>query len=61
MEDVARLSRAARQQARALLALRERALTASELAALDVAAPALARLAAKGWIERVSAPPRARR
>ena len=54
--DVARLSRAARQQARALLALREKALTASELDAHDVAAPALERLAAKGWIEAAPLP-----
>ncbi len=49
-EDVARLPRTARQQARALQALRERSLTMSELAAHDVAAAALARLEAKGWI-----------
>ena len=49
--DVAGLPRTARQQARALRALRERALAASELEAEDVAATALARLAAKGWIE----------
>src|SRR6185436_13924429 len=55
--DVARLSRSARQQARALRALREKALTASELDAQDVAAPALARLAAKAWIERAPPPP----
>ena len=54
--DVARLPRTARQQARALIALRETALTASELDAQDVAAPALARLEAKAWIE--PAPPR---
>ena len=48
--DVTRLPRTARQQARALQALRERALTASELATHDVAATALARLEAKGWI-----------
>jgi primosomal protein N' (replication factor Y) len=53
-QDVASLPRTARQQARALLALRERALTASELAANDVAAAALARLEAKGWIAAVS-------
>jgi primosomal protein N' (replication factor Y) len=51
-EDPARLARAARQ-ARALLALRQRPLTTSELAAEDVAAATLARLEAKGWIERV--------
>jgi len=55
--DVARLSRSARQQARALLALREGALTASELDAQDVAAPALARLEARTWIERAPPPP----
>src|SRR5262245_15957651 len=53
--DAARLPRTARRQTRALLALRERALTASELDEMDVGAPALARLAAKGWIE--NAPP----
>src|SRR5688500_10655241 len=53
--DAASLPRAARQQARALLALRERALAASELDAENVAAAALARLAAKEWIE--PAPP----
>jgi primosomal protein N' (replication factor Y) len=55
--DVARLPRTARQQARALLALREHPLTASELDAQDVAAPVLDRLAAKGWIEPAPAPP----
>jgi primosomal protein N' (replication factor Y) len=53
--DAASLPRAARQQARALRALRERALAASELDAENVAAAALARLAAKEWIE--PAPP----
>jgi primosomal protein N' (replication factor Y) len=53
--DAAGLPRTARQQARALCVLRERAHAASELAAKDVAAAALARLAAKGWIE--AAPP----
>ncbi len=56
-QDVARLPRTARQQARALLALRERALTVSELAAGDVAAAALARLEAKGWIAAAAPPP----
>src|SRR5688572_6689884 len=58
-QDVARLPRTARQQARALLALRERALTVSELAAGDVAVAALARLEAKGWITPASPPQRA--
>ena len=49
--DVARLPRTARQQARTLLALRERALAESELEEQEVAASALARLSAKGWIE----------
>jgi primosomal protein N' (replication factor Y) len=53
--DAAGLPRTARQQLRALLVLRERPLTASELAEHDVSAPTLARLAAKGWIE--PAPP----
>jgi primosomal protein N' (replication factor Y) len=48
--DVARLPRTARQQARALLALRDRALTAAELSEHDVASSALSRLEAKGWI-----------
>ena len=52
-EDPARLARAARQQARALVALRERVLMTSELAAEDVAPATLARLETKGWIERV--------
>src|SRR5262245_29672796 len=55
--DVARLSRSARQQARALVALRDKALTASELDAEDVTAPTLARLAAKAWIEPAPPPP----
>src|SRR6185503_933580 len=49
--------RSARQQARALLALRERALTASALDAEDVAGPALARRESKAWIERAPPPP----
>jgi primosomal protein N' (replication factor Y) len=49
------VARSARQQARALAALREGPLTAGDLAVHDVAAGALERLAAKGWIER--APP----
>ena len=53
--DAAALPRTARQQTRALETLRERALAASELAAEGVAAAALGRLAAKGWIE--AAPP----
>src|SRR5262245_20715986 len=55
--DAGRLPRTAVRQARALLALRDRALTASELEEADVGAPALARLAAKGWI--ANAPPAA--
>jgi len=50
--DVARLPRTARQQVRALVALRERALTSSELAAHDVTAASLARLEVKQWIAR---------
>ena len=53
--DAAALPRTARQQTRALVALREGALAASEIDAEGVAAAALARLAAKGWIE--AAPP----
>src|SRR6185436_20982444 len=53
--DAARMPRTARRQTRALLALRERALTASELDAEGVAGQALARLAAKGWIEHAPA------
>jgi primosomal protein N' (replication factor Y) len=53
--DAASLPRTARQQARALRALPERAHAASELGAEEVSAAALARLAAKGWIE--PAPP----
>src|SRR5262245_55389589 len=49
--DISGLPRTARQQARALLALRERALAESELEEKEVAAAALARLASKGWIE----------
>jgi primosomal protein N' (replication factor Y) len=63
-QELERLPRTARQQARALVALRERALTAGELKAHDVAAATLERLAAKGWIEaaapRAPAPPAAR-
>jgi primosomal protein N' (replication factor Y) len=55
--DVADLPRTARQQARALRALRDRALAASELEAEEVASTALARLAAKGWIEPAEPPP----
>jgi primosomal protein N' (replication factor Y) len=55
-QDIADLPRTARQQARALLALRERSLTASELAAGEVAPAALARLEAKGWIAAASPP-----
>jgi primosomal protein N' (replication factor Y) len=55
--DVASLPRTARQQARALRALRERARAAGELEAEDVAAAALTRLAAKGWIERAATQP----
>ncbi len=50
-----RLPRSARQQARALAALREGPLTASELKERDVTTAALERLRDKGWIER-SAP-----
>jgi primosomal protein N' (replication factor Y) len=46
------LPRAARQQARALAALREGPLTAGELAERDVAKAALERLRDKRWIER---------
>src|SRR5688572_3120318 len=49
--DAAALPRTARQQTRALEALRGRALAASELDAEGVAAAALGRLAARGWIE----------
>jgi primosomal protein N' (replication factor Y) len=55
-QDLERLARSAKQRARALGALRERALTASELGAHDVTAGALERLAAKGWIELAAAP-----
>jgi primosomal protein N' (replication factor Y) len=50
-QDLERLARGARQQARALAALHEAALSAGELAVHDVTAGALERLAAKGWIE----------
>jgi primosomal protein N' (replication factor Y) len=53
--DAATLPHTARRQARALRALRERALAASELDAEGVAPAALRRLEAKGWIE--AAPP----
>jgi primosomal protein N' (replication factor Y) len=52
------LPRTARQQARALRALAERPLFASELKERDVVAATLSRLEAKGWIERVAAAPR---
>jgi primosomal protein N' (replication factor Y) len=55
-QDLDRVGRSARQQARALAALRERALTASDLKVHDVAAGALERLAAKGWIEPAALP-----
>jgi primosomal protein N' (replication factor Y) len=58
-QDLDRLGRTARQQARALAALRERALTASELNANDVTGGALERLAAKAWIEPSQPPARA--
>ena len=58
-QDLDRLARAARQQARALAALRARAMAVSELKSLEIAAATLARLAAKGWIEPASAPERA--
>jgi primosomal protein N' (replication factor Y) len=64
-QPIERLPRTARQQARALAALRDGPLTASELAGRDVATPALERLRAKGWIERgtprATAEPAARR
>jgi primosomal protein N' (replication factor Y) len=62
--DPERIARSARQQAKALAALRTRALTTSELAELDVGADSVQRLASKGWIEagpphpsRPTAPP----
>jgi primosomal protein N' (replication factor Y) len=60
-QDLERLARGARQQARALAALRaaeprHTALPLSELAAHDVTAGALERLAAKGWIEAAEPP-----
>jgi primosomal protein N' (replication factor Y) len=58
-QDPARLPRTATQQARLLAALRERALTATELKERDIAGTAIARLAAKGWIE--PGPPAERR
>ena len=48
----------AHRQRRALAALRERPLTASELAALEVTSATLARLAAKSWIEPATLPAR---
>ncbi len=51
-----RIARSARQQARALAALAERSLTASDLKLAAVGAATLARLAAKKWIEAVAAP-----
>ena len=45
------LARSARQQAKALAALRARALTTSELRELDIGADTIHRLASKGWIE----------
>ncbi len=53
-QDVAHLPRGARQQARTLHALRERALSVSELKALEIASTTIGRLAAKGWIEPAS-------
>jgi primosomal protein N' (replication factor Y) len=58
-QDLERLARSARQRARALGALRERALTSSELAVHDVTAATLERLAARGWIEPARLPDRA--
>ena len=58
-QDPAGLPRTARQQARALRALRERPLAASELKARDVAGATLARLEAKGWIAAAAALPQA--
>jgi primosomal protein N' (replication factor Y) len=55
-QDLDRLTRSARQQARALAALRERARTASELKEREVAGATLERLAAKGWIEPAPSP-----
>jgi primosomal protein N' (replication factor Y) (superfamily II helicase) len=57
-QDVAQLPRGARQQARTLNALRQRALAASELKELEIASGTLARLAAKGWIEPAPPPDR---
>jgi primosomal protein N' (replication factor Y) len=50
-QPLEQLPRSHRQQARALRALRERPMTASELKADEVTAASLERLAAKGWIE----------
>jgi primosomal protein N' (replication factor Y) len=58
-QDLERLQRTARQQARALAALRDCAFTTGELKAHDVAAATLERLAAKGWIEAAAPPARA--
>ena len=55
-EDPAKLPRTARRQARALLALKDGAATASELKALEIAAGTVERLAAKGWIAPAPAP-----
>jgi len=54
-QSLEQLGRSARQQAKALAALRGGPLTASELKEQTVAADTLERLAAKGWIE--TAPP----
>ena len=50
-QDLERLARTARQRARAVNALRERALTATDLDAHEVSAAAIEWLATKGWIE----------
>jgi primosomal protein N' (replication factor Y) len=55
-QEIERLPRAARQQARTLAVLRERALTASELKEHEIAAATLERLCAKGWIELAPPP-----
>ncbi len=59
-QDIAQLPRSARQQTRTLHALRDGALRASELKALEIGPATLERLAAKGWIEPAATPDRAR-
>ena len=51
-QPLAEIERRAKQQARALGALRERATSDSELVALGIKRDALERLADRGWIER---------